>query len=1096
MKSCDKRPARRARLRSAAMRAGAMFFILILSSHLIAGAQTTTAILSGTVTDNKGAVVPDVSITIASAATGLKRQATTNSEGFFTVPLLPPGLYSLQAARTGFAPVEINNIELPVAGQVALDINLRVGGIGDEINISAAAPLLQTDTSALAEVVGNRQVELLPINGRDFRRLTTLLPGSAPRSQRGSLGSFTVNGQREKANIFLVDGVDNNDSFRNQPSFNQGGVTGAPATLMPVDALGEFTLQTQGAAEYGRNSGAVVNIVLKSGTNEFHGTAYDFLRNDNFDARNFFETRKNEFRNNNFGGVFGGPIVKDRTFFFTGFEGQREFVFSPFVVQVPSAADLAAARMVNAAANRAENPLSATILQLFPQPNLNVASGNNYSFAAPNTNNSNNFTAKIDHRFNDRYTLSGRYIFGDGDQVFPLTTGNGSPLPAYQTVVPTRVQLFGLNLSQILSPNIVNETRIAYNRFVQNFTPLDAGFDPASIGLVTGAMSLPTITITGYVPLGAPTNVPRGRVSSGYQFVDNLTWTRQLHTYKMGGEYRRAIVNSFNDQLARGRLNFNQPATICTDDSPAGCQGIPANINSLAGFLAGQVSTAGTAILRGATRRDTFTNNFGLFFQDDWKVKPRLTLNLGLRYEYLGVFREQYNRLSNFVPSGGLVPVGNGGLDNLYAPDYNNFAPRLGFALDLTGVGHTILRGGYGWYYDTPSQDYFLLQGFQNAGPGSPALNPLPGLGVFNLTFPDGATIPYGPNVPIFGAASGSLPTTNISIFGVDLNMRTPYIQNFNLNIQHEFRAGSVLQLSYVGSRGTRLYRVRDINQATLAAPGSTLTLQQRRPFNAQFPQFSFINYLEASANSNYNALQTTFKQRLSRGLNLYAAYTWSKSIDDASNGIYSGTRGVSFPQDSHNLRAERAVSAFDMRHRFTLNFLYDVNFLAGLFSSLPKRLTEGWQLGGIYTGQSGSPITPFLSIDNSGTAELNDRPNLVGDPNSGPRRPTDWFNRAAFAQPTGQTFGTSPRNVIIGPDYHSVDFSMNKLTKVTERFSLQFRAEIFNIFNRANFSLPNVDFNSTSFGQISETPDVTAGNPRLAEGGPRVIQFGLKVIF
>jgi Carboxypeptidase regulatory-like domain/TonB dependent receptor len=1074
MKYSVRRWERQLFLHSVVMLIGATFLNLILGSHLIARAQTTTATLSGTVTDNKGAVVPDVSITISSAGTGLRRQTTTNSEGFFTVPLLPPGSYSVRAQRAGFAPVQIDNVELPVGGQVARNISLRVGALGEEVNITAAAPLLQTDTSALAEVVSNRQVDLLPINGRDFRRLTTLLPGSAPRSQRGSLGSFTVNGQREKANIFLVDGVDNNDSFRNQPSFNQGGVTGAPATLMPVDALGEFTLQTQGAAEYGRNSGAVVNIALKSGTNGFHGTAYDFLRNDNLDARNFFETQKNEFRNNNFGGVLGGPIIKDRTFFFAGYEGQREFVFSPFVVQVPSAADLAAARQVNAAAGLTENPLSTSILQLFPQPNLNVAAGNNYSFAAPNTNNSDNFLVKIDHRFNDSYTLSGRYIFGDGDQVFPLTSGNGSPLPDYQTVVPTRVQLFGLNLSQILSPNIVNETRVAYNRFVQTFTPLDADFDPASIGLVTGAMSLPTITITGYVPLGAPTNVPRGRVSSGYQFVDNLTWTRGLHTYKMGGEYRRAIVNSFNDQLARGRLNFN----------------------SLTDFLAGRVSTTGTAILRGATRRDTFTNNFGLFVQDDWKVTRRLTLNLGLRYEYLGVFREQYDRLSNFVPSSGLVAVGDNGLENLYEPDYNNFAPRLGFAFDLTGVGRTILRGGYGWYYDTPSQDYFLLQGFQNAGPGSPALNPLPGLGVFNLIFPDGATIPYGPNVPIFGAASGSLPTTDISIFGVDLNLRTPYIQNYNLNLQHELRPGSVLQISYVGSRGTKLFRVRDINQATLATPGSTLTRQQRRPFNAQFPQFSFINYLETSANSNYNALQTTFKQRLTSGLNVYAAYTWSKSIDDASNGIDSGTRGVSFPQDSHNLRAERAVSVFDLRHRFTLNFMYDVNFLANLFRSLPKRLTEGWQLGGIYTGQSGPPITPFLSIDNSGTGELNDRPNLIGDPNSGPRRPGGWFNEAAFARPAGQTFGTSPRNVIIGPDYHSVDFSMNKLTRVTERLSLQFRAEIFNLFNRANFSLPNVDFNSTSFGEINQTPDVTAGNPRLAEGGPRVIQFGLKVVF
>jgi hypothetical protein len=1043
----------------------------VLMLNFVAGAQTNSATLSGTVRDSAGGVVPDVAITVSSAATGLKRQATTNSEGIFTMPLLPPGVYSLRAQREGFSVAEIDDVELSVAGQVSHDIVLQVGGIRETVNVSAAPPLLQAEASALAEVVNNRQVDLLPINGRDFRRLTILLPGSAPRSQRGSLGSFTVDGQREKANIFLIDGVDNNDSFRNQPSFNQGGVTGAPATLLPIDAIGEFTLQTQGAAEYGRNSGAIVNIMLKSGTNGFHASAYDFLRNDNFDARNFFERTKNEFRNNNFGGVLGGPIIKNRTFFFGGYEGQREFVFSPSVVRVPDAADLTAARVVNAAAGVPENALSSRLLQLFPQPNLDAATGNNYSFAAPNTNNSDNLLAKIEHRFNDSYNLSGRYIFGDGEQVFPLTTGNGSPLPAYQTVVPTRIQLFGLSLSQILTSQLVNETRTGYNRFVQTFTPLDKDFDPASIGLVTGAKSLPTITITGFVPLGAPTNVPRGRVSSAYQFVDNLSWARRAHVFKMGGEYRRAIVNSFNDQLARGRLNFD----------------------SLVDFLAGRVSTSGTAVLRGATRRDTFTNNFGIFLQDDWKITPGLTLNLGMRYEYLGVFREQGDRLSNFIPTRGLLRVGEPGLDRLYEPDYNNFALRFGFAYDLTGRGQTVLRGAYGIYYDTPSQDYFLLQGFQNGGPGSPALNPLPGLGVYNLTFPAGATIPYGINVPIFGASSGSLPTTNISIFAVDPNLRTPYVQNYNLNLQHELRPGTVLQASYVGSHGVKLYRVRDLNQATA---GPAATRQQRRPFNSQFPEFSVINYLETSANSSYNALQTTIKQRLGRGLDLYGTYTWSKSLDDASNGVYSGVRGVSYPQDSYNLRAERALSSFDLRHRVTINAVYELSFLPRLLGTWPKRLTDGWQVSGIYTGQSGLPITPFLSVDSSGTGELNDRPNLVGNPNSGPRRPNEWFNKAAFAQPMPGTFGNSARNVIIGPNLHTVDLSVNKLTRVAEHASVQFRAEIFNALNRANFSLPNVDFNTTAFGAISETPDVTAGNPRLGEGGPRVVQFGVKVLF
>ncbi|MDQ3061612.1 MAG: TonB-dependent receptor, partial [Acidobacteriota bacterium] len=694
-------------------------------------------------------------------------------------------------------------------------------------------------------------------------------------------------------------------------------------TLFPVDALGEFSLQTQGAAEYGRNSGAVVNIVVKSGTNDFHGTAYGFIRNDDFDARNFFEQTRNEFRNGNFGGVIGGPIWKNRTFFFTGYEGQREFVNSPFNVIVPSAADIATARVYNATVrSRPENALGTRLLGLFPSANLNVTTGNNYAFAAPNLNNSNNFLVKIDHRFSDNFSLSGRYIYGKGTQNFPLTSGNGSPLPEYQTVVPTKIQLFGINFSNVFSPTLFNEARIGYNRFEQTFTPLDAAFDPTSLGLVTGSgvNSLPTITVTGFVSLGAPTNVPRGRISSAFQVVDNVTLTRGSHTFKFGGEYRRAMVDSFADQNARGRINFANNDVPPINPDPIR---FTSAIRSLADFLAGVVSTSGTVLLRGDTRRQTFTNNFGFFAQDDWKITSRLTLNLGLRYEYLGVLQEKENRLSNFLFDRGLVRVGDAGLKNVWNPDYNNFAPRFGFAYDVLGEGKTIVRGAVGMYYDTPSQDYFLLQGFQNGGPGSLGLNPLPGLGVFNVT--PTAPIPFGPNISIFGAATGGLPTSNISLFATDINQRTPYIFNYNVNVQQQLFKDTVLQVSYVGSQGRKLYRVRDINQAT---PGSAATRQSRRPLNAQFPQYSFINYLDASASSSYNALQANIRQRLTSGLNLNISYTLSKSTDDASNGIYGGTRGVSFPQDSYNLQAERAVSSFDVRNRFTLNFVYDLNFL------------------------------------------------------------------------------------------------------------------------------------------------------------------------
>ncbi|MCA1591776.1 MAG: TonB-dependent receptor [Acidobacteria bacterium] len=1062
--------------------------VCLLLGTITADAQSINGRIVGTVTDTNGAVIPKASVIVTNEGTGAERRLEADESGTYAVAELPVGLYAVKVEAANFAPANRPHVKVDVGAETRVDVSMSVQGLATAVTVESQEPVLQSDTSALSEVINNRQVESLPINGRDFRRLTTLTPGAAPRSQRGSLGSFTVNGQREKSNIFLIDGVDNNDSFRNQPSFNQGGVTGAPATLFPVDALGELNIQTQGAAEYGRNSGAVLNIVVKTGTNEFHGSLYEFLRNDNFDARNFFETKKNEFKNNNFGGVLGGPIIRNRTFFFTGYEGQRESVFSPFAVRVPSAADIAAARASNVAAGRAENPLSTRILALFPAESNTATTGNNYLFGAPNSNRSNNFLAKIDHRVTSKLNLSGRYIFGQGTQVFPLTSGNGSPLPSYQTVVPTRIQLVGLNLPYLISSTLINETRLSYNRFTQAFAPLDAGFDPSSIGLNTGLTSggLPTITVTGFVPLGSPNNLPRSRVSSAYQVVDNVTWTNGAHTYKFGGEYRRPLVNSVNDTFKRGQINFT----------------------SLANFLAGSPSPGSTVILRGGTRRDTFSHNVGLFAQDDWKVNQRLTLNLGLRYEYAGVFADAHKQISNFVPGVGLVQVGNPALPRLYNRDRNNFAPRLGFAYDLTGKSKTILRAAYGIYYDAPSQDFFLAHSFQNGGPGSVGNNFLPAIGTFNVTFPSTATVPFGSGVPIFPGTTA--PPTPFPIFAVDLNQRTPYVQSYNVNLQHSLSDATVLQVSYVGSQGRKLYRVRDINQAR---PGAG-SAQSRRPFNAQFPQYSFINYFETSANSNYNALQTYLRQRMSSGLTLFVSYTWSKSIDDASNGIYGGTRGVSLPQDSYNTRAERALSSFDVRHRLTANFVYDLKFLPHRLDGLPKRLTEGWQLSGILTSASGIPITPFISTDVSLTGELNDRPNVIGDIYAGGHTVSAWVNPCvlsaagvrlsscrpgdtpAWQIPAVGTFGNAGRNIVIGPRFNVFDFSVNKSTRINERVSLQFRSEFFNIFNHPNFALPNVQVNASSFGAIGNTPDVDAGNPRLGDGGPRVIQFGLKLLF
>jgi hypothetical protein len=709
------------------------------------------------------------------------------------------------------------------------------------------------------------------------------------------------------------------------------------------------------------------------------------------------------------------------------------------------------------------------------------------------------FIAKLDHSFNKNNQLTGRYYYGNSNQSFPLAILAGNILPGYNTVTPTTVNLVSLSYLKIFSSTKVNEVRFGYNRFNEGFFPEDQAFDPASIGLNTGVgpqdFGLPFIRIrndtvfgSSLASIGSTLSVPRSRVDTNYHFIDNFSWKLARHDLKFGYEFRRTDVNAFFDAGYRGRLDFA----------------------TLQDFLAGNLSGGRQA--QGNSRRNTFQSSHSAYIQDNFRWSRKLTLNLGLRYDYFGVIGEKNNLLSILNPTLGLVMVGTDGLKRLYDRDFNNFSPRLGLAWDVSGKGKTVVRAGWGLFYDAFSQDFFVGQlPFNTFNPG-PAYNPV-GPSPILFSFSTVPTIESG--VPVFTDFADS------DVFTVDPKLRTPYIQNYNLNVQHELFKNAVLQVGYAGSSGRKLFRYRDINQPVDPSV-STARPFDNGPFAPSGGTFFYVNQLETTANSNYNALQASLTMRAQRGINLSVNYTWSHSIDNASDG-QDYVANATQPDNSYRADLERASSNFDARHRFVAVVSYE---LPSLWQSHP-RVGSGWQLSGIVTLRSGSPFHVNLFDDYNGTGEFFPRPDLVGDPFEGTRAPDRFLNLTAFKvpctlDPTGdgsaascipgtQHFGSLGRNSLIGPGYANVDFSVFKKIAITEAVNVELRAEIFNLFNHPNFSSPllpgfSVDAGTngidpiTGRGQgflpIIVTPDVGIGNPFLGGGGSRNIQFAFRLVF
>lgn len=1075
---------------------------LALTANLVSpgalAAQTFRGSIRGSVLDSNGAAVPDAAVTVKNVATGLSRTTVTDAAGNFNVPELAIGSYELTVEKTGFKSAGVKDLKVDVGGERRVDVTLAAGDVEQTVEVRATIPLVETTQNVLGGIIESKEAEVLPVNGRDFTKLLVLVPGASgspdgATDSPGSFGLFSANGNRGRSNNYLLDGTDMNDGYRNLPAINEAGVFGTPATILPVDAISQVGVLSHFEPEYGRNAGSVVNIVTKSGGNEIHGTAYEFFRNNKLDARNVFNPASDpetQFRNNQFGFSLGGPLKKDRTFWFVNYEGQRERVGLNSVARVPSPAEIASL-------GGPTNPVIVKLLALnpWPTPNRNVPLFANQPNLFTTTRASNDISsviAKIDHSFNERNNITGRYFFGDSDQSFPLALLAGNVLPGYNTVTPTRVHLVSISYIHVFSPTLVSEYRFGYNRFAEGFFPEDRAFDPNSIGLntvrATQDFGLPFIRIrndpalgSSIASIGSTLSVPRGRTDTNWQAISNYSWKLTKHDVKFGFEYRRTFVNGFFDAGYRGRLDFA----------------------SLSDFLSGTLSGGRSA--RGDSRRGTFQNFYGYYVQDSFSLRRNLTLNYGLRWDYNGVIEEERDRLSNFDPQRGLVQVGKG-IGRLYDRDLNNYSPRLSLAWDVNGKGRTVVRAGWGLFYDSYSQDFFTGQlPFNTFNPGA-AYNPI---GPSGVTFSFSTVPVIQPGQAVFTGFGDS------DAFGVQKDLRTPYVQNFSLNIQQEVTRNLVFEFGYVGGQGRKLFRYRDINQPVNPAR-STARPFDNGPFTPTGGTFFYVNFLETSAVSNYNALQTTVRFRDWHGFSSVLNWTYSHSIDNASDG-QDYVANATQPDNSFRADLERANSNFDIRHRVSWTFSYDLP----QFSQQWKRLTGGWQISGLMSLQSGAPFHVNLFDDFNGTGEFFPRPDLVGDPYAGTGGPDRFLNLSAFRTPctldaSGACipgtfhFGTLGRNSLRGPNYRDFSFSIIKNTDISDRVKVQFRAEFFNIFNHPNFASPllpgfsaDASFNGLTasgrgigFLPITVTPDVGIGNPFLGGGGPRNIQLALKLLF
>ena len=962
-----------------------ILLVLFLTLGISGSAQTFRGAINGTVTDPSGAVVPGAQVVAESTATGIEHTTVTTSDGQFVFQDLPLGIYKVTVTVTGFAVFTADNLAV-IAGTIyTLPVRLTVVQASTVLEVSASALSLDTTTETQTTTVAGASLQNAPLNGRDFTQLIALQPGFGGPSSAGGYGS--VNGTRANQVNWQIDGVDNNDLWHNVPAVNQGGVSAIAGIVLPIDAIEDFSAQTQSSPEAGRNPGGTVNLVIKSGTNDLHGTAYYYNRNEAFAAAPFFlsvGTPKPRMRNEHIGGTLGLPIIKRRTFFYSALEKQDFTIGVQGLATEPSLAYQQAALGVMQFYQVPVNPVSANMLKaLWPSSALQgpAATGNFFS-PDPEYGYSYNGIIKVDHKINDKNNVSFRWFSGEGNQVAPV----GSNLKYYYEVAPIHVQNYAFVSNSVFSPRFSNQLLLGVNAFNQVFHDFNNSFDTKSLGLyLSPSISLrgaPFLFISGFDFTG-PTP-PKGRIDITGHVMDTLSYIVGKHQYRFGGEYRKAQVDEFYHNGALGLFFFlgSQGPWFADFQNRTGffqninTSNYDFNILTLADFMSGKVSFSSDTI--GQPERLVYVNTFSLFFQDAWQVTRKLSVNYGVRYDYFGPMYDRRKDLSTFVPTRGGLLFQGAGIPSLYPADWTNFAPRLGLAYRPREKSNFVVRAGFGVYYDEPNLNPFLANSAVNGGTTGVESNPA-GSNPVSTVEVDNYTIQ--PNTYIFPAAGPTCPTGNgcgnvvYNIFSVSQNFRTAYNYNYNLNVERTLGNSILLTLGYIGSEGRRLLTLADINQPSLGDPA---TAQQRRPYS-QFPNFGIINEIEANGTSNYNSLQTTLKIKDWHGLTSQFAYTWGHALDEMTQYRFF------LPQNSFDLKADYGNSDFDTRHNFTALASYNLPSP----SKGPGWLLAGWQASGLLSFHTGQPLNITTINDTSGTNEMVQRPDLVGDPFAGVRMPS-----------------------------------------------------------------------------------------------------------